>query len=86
MMIYASVYPEKFEGDKALKLMQVNKLWLMMYVHYMLLRMNRVGICSISMPNFSFLMHLHEKTWAEYLIGSNLIMDFKQFTLDNIDN
>lgn len=23
LMIYASVYPEKFEGDKALKLMQV---------------------------------------------------------------
>lgn len=25
MMIYATVYPEKFEGDKALKLMQVYK-------------------------------------------------------------
>lgn len=24
LMIYASVYPEKFEGDKATKLMQVN--------------------------------------------------------------
>jgi syntaxin-binding protein 1 len=24
LMIYASVYPEKFEGDKGAKLMQVN--------------------------------------------------------------
>lgn len=37
LMIYASVYPEKFEGDKASKLMQVAMEFLSFFVYLLLL-------------------------------------------------